>query len=157
MSDSDPPENSDSTLTAPLCVSVSVKRWLLVALMVLVSGSQFGCVHRRMTIRSIPSGALVKVDGEEIGYTPASVDFTYYGTREITLTKDGYETQTVMQKVRTPWYQVFPLDAVSDNLLPFEVTNRHDFTYQLQPKVVVPTEELLNRGNLLRSETQIGQ
>ncbi|QDT41495.1 PEGA domain protein [Gimesia alba] len=157
MSDSDFPENSDLTLSAPLSVSVSVKRWLLVALMVLVSGSQFGCVHRRMTIRSIPSGALVKVDGEEIGYTPASVDFTYYGTREITLTKDGYETQTVMQKVRTPWYQVMPLDLVSDNLLPFEVTNRHDFTYQLQPKVVVPTEELLNRGNLLRSETQIGQ
>ena len=84
-------------------------------------------------------------------------DFTYYATREITLTKDGYETQTVMQKVKTPWYQVFPLDAVSDNLLPFEVTNRHDFTYQLQPKVVVPTEELLNRGNMLRNETQIGQ
>ncbi|WP_339735071.1 PEGA domain-containing protein [uncultured Gimesia sp.] len=110
-----------------------------------------------MTIRSVPTGALVKVDGDEIGYTPASVDFTYYGTREITLTKDGYETQTVMQKVKTPWYQTFPLDAVSDNLLPFEVTNRHEFTYQLQPKVVVPTEELLNRGNLLRSETQIGQ
>tara|TARA_R110002095_G_scaffold111981_1_gene97853 strand:- start:56615 stop:57070 length:456 start_codon:yes stop_codon:yes gene_type:complete len=151
MSDSVPPVNSNSTL------SVSVKRWLIVALLVLVSGSQIGCVHRRMTIRSVPTGALVKVDGDEIGYTPASVDFTYYGTREITLTKDGYETQTVMQKVKTPWYQTFPLDAVSDNLLPFEVTNRHEFTYQLQPKVVVPTEELLNRGNLLRSETQIGQ
>lgn len=157
MSDFVSPENSDSALTAPLCASVSVKRWLLVTLMVLISGSQFGCVHRRMTIRSVPSGALVKVDGEEIGYTPASVDFTYYGTREITLTKDGYETQTVMQKVKTPWYQVMPLDAVSDNLLPYEVTNRHEFTYQLQPKVVVPTDELLNRGNLLRSETQIGQ
>lgn len=138
-------------------VFVYSKRWFLVALLVLMAVGQFGCVHRRMTIRSVPTGALVKVDGDEIGYTPVSVDFTYYGTREVTLTKDGYETQNVMQKVKTPWYQTFPLDAVSDNLLPFEVTNRHEFTYQLQPKVVVPTDELLNRGNLLRSETQIGQ
>lgn len=129
----------------------------MITLIVFLTVVQFGCVHRRMTIRSVPSGALVKVDDEEIGYTPVSVDFTYYATREITLTKDGYETQTVMQKVKTPWYQRFPLDAVSDNLLPFEVTNRHEFTYQLQPKVVVPTDELLNRGNLLRNETQIGQ
>lgn len=137
-------------------LTVKTKRRYLLALLVLLAISQSGCVHRRMTIRSIPSGALVKVDGDEIGYTPVSVDFTYYATREITLTKDGYETQSVMQKVKTPWYQVFPLDAVSDNLLPFEVTNRHEFTYQLQPKVVVPTEELLNRGNMLRNDTQIG-
>jgi len=138
-------------------VIVPAKRWFLIALLFLLTSGQFGCVHRRMTIRSVPSGALVKVDGEEIGYTPTSVDFTYYATREITLTKDGFETQNVMQKVKTPWYQTFPLDAVSDNLLPFEVTNRHEFTYQLKPKVVVPTDELLNRGNLLRSESLIGQ
>lgn len=152
-----PPVNPSSDQPGLELSFVSAKRWFFVALVVFLAGGQSGCVHRRMTIRSVPAGALVKVDGDEIGYTPTSVDFTYYGTREITLTKDGYETQTVMQKVKTPWYQVFPLDAVSDNLLPFEVTNRHDFTYQLQPKVVVPTDELLNRGNLLRSETQIGQ
>lgn len=157
MSDSVLPLPLRSALGSVRLAIVDAKRWSLFALLVLLAAGQTGCVHRRMTIRSVPSGALVKVDGEEIGYTPVSMDFTYYGTREISLTKDGYETQTVMQKVRSPWYQKFPLDAVSDNLLPFEVTNRHEFTYQLQPKVVVPTEELLNRGNLLRSETQIGQ
>ncbi len=35
-----------------------------------------GCVHRRVTINSYPQGALVKVDGKDIGYTPASFDFT---------------------------------------------------------------------------------
>ena len=156
---SDPVNTLPARATVPRFrfASVDVKRGSLFALLLLLAAVQTGCVHRRMTIRSVPSGALVKVDGEEIGYTPVSMDFTYYGTREITLTKDGYETQSVMQKVRTPWYQWMPLDAVTDNLLPFEVTNRHEFTYQLQPKVVVPTEELLNRGNMLRSETQIGQ
>lgn len=157
MFNPDFPINLTSATPGFAAVLGPAKRPVLIALLFLLTCGQFGCVHRRMTIRSVPSGALVKVDGEEIGYTPTSVDFTYYATREITLTKDGYETQAVMQKVKTPWYQRFPLDAVSDNLLPFEVTNRHEFTYQLQPKVVVPTDELLNRGNLLRSDTQIGQ
>jgi hypothetical protein len=122
---------------------------------VLLAGS--GCVHRRMTIRSDPPGATVLLEGEEIGYTPASVDFTHYGTREITLIKDGYETLTTLQKVKTPWYQVPPLDFVSDNLLPFRVTNRHEFTYKLHPKRILPTQDILQRANTLRSDAQVGE
>ena len=109
-----------------------------------------------MTIRSDPPGAQVLVDGEKVGHTPASVDFTYYGTREITLVKPGYETLSVFQRIRPPWYQIPPLDFFSDNLLPFRVTNRHDFQYHLAPRVVVPTGELLERANSLRSEAQMG-
>lgn len=109
-----------------------------------------------MTIRSDPPGALVLVDGEERGYTPMQMDFTYYGTREITLIKDGYETLTVVQPVKTPWYQIVPIDFFADNLLPFKVTDRHEFRYPLKPQVIVPTQELLDRAGALRSETQIG-
>ena len=114
-------------------------------------------MHRRMTFRSNPPGALVLVDGQEIGFTPVSVDFTYYGTREITLIKDGYETLTVLQDVPAPWYQYVPLDFVSDNFLPYKVTNRHEFSYRLQRTTTVPTQELLDRANSLRSETRIGR
>ncbi len=115
-----------------------------------------GCIHRRMTIRSEPAGALVLLDGEEIGYTPCSVDFTYYGTREITLIKDGYETLTVLQKVQTPWYQYPGIDFFADNLWPHKVTNRHEFSYRLQPQAIVPTQELLDRANSLRGDVQVG-
>lgn len=115
-----------------------------------------GCVHRRMTIDSVPQGAQVLLDGENIGYTPASINFDYYGTHEVTLRKDGYETHTSPLKVPMPWYQVPPLDFVSDNFLPFKARDRQYFSFQLQPKVVVPTEELLNRANVLRSEAQVG-
>ena len=110
-----------------------------------------------MTIRSDPPGALVLVDGKEIGYSPAQTDFTYYGTREIMLVKDGFETVTTMQKVRTPWYQVFPLDFVSDNLLPFKVTNRHEFNYRMRPQEIPPTNELIERASGLRLEAELGQ
>jgi hypothetical protein len=62
-----------------------------------------GCVQRRMTIRSDPPGALVYVDDYEIGNTPVSTDFVYYGTRKIRLVKDGYETLTVRQPFPVPW------------------------------------------------------
>lgn len=129
-----------------------------VALVVLTTlTSLSGCVHRRMTINSNPPGARVLLDGEEIGETPTSVDFTHYGTREISLQKDGYDTLKTLQTVPPPWYQIFPIDFFADNLLPYQLTNRHEFNYQLQPSsTIVPTQELLGRANALRSETHAG-
>jgi hypothetical protein len=114
-----------------------------------------GCVHRRMTIESNPVGALVLLDGKEIGYTPVSHDFIYYGTREVTLIKDGYETQTYPASLKAPWYQWVPLDFFSDNLLPYQVTNRHRFTYQMQPKDPIrdSDQNLQQRGDAFRSES----
>lgn len=113
-------------------------------------------MHRRMTIASNPPGARVLVDGRDAGLTPVSLDFLYYGTRKITLMKDGYETLTVMQPVSMPWYQVPPLDLVSDNFLPMKVTDRRMFQYDLRRQQHVPRKELLDRANALRSEAQIG-
>lgn len=107
-------------------------------------------------VQSNPPGAMVLVEGREIGYTPTAVDFTYYGTREITLIKDGYETSTQLVPVRAPWYQWPGVDFFSDNLLPFRVTDRRTASFDLQPKQMVPNQELLNRGQMLRSEAQIG-
>lgn len=124
----------------------------LVAMLLLSTG---GCVHRRLTIRSNPPAAKVYVDGRDAGLTPATVDFTYYATREIRLVKPGYETMTKLVPVRTPWYQVPPFDFFSDNLLPTQVTNRNEFTFQLVPQVVVPQSELIERANTLRTEARI--
>ena len=92
------------------------------------------------------------VDGEEAGYTPASIDYTYYGTREITLTKEGYQTLTTPIKLSTPWYQCFPLDFISDNFAFTKINDRRDVTYILQRENIEPTENVENRANNLRSE-----
>ena len=57
------------------------------------------CVQRRLTIRSNPPGAYVYVDDYEIGITPCSTDFIYYGTRQFRLVREGYETLTVEKKI----------------------------------------------------------
>lgn len=130
----------------------------LALLVMLMALNGAGCVHRRMTIESNPPNALVVVDGEEVGKTPTAVDFTYYGTREIKLIKDGYETATFHQPIPTPWYQLPGLDFFSDNFAFGKIRDRHRFSYTLQPRVTGPAsaQGLLDRAGSLRSESMLG-
>jgi hypothetical protein len=112
-----------------------------------------GCVRRRLNVRTNPPGALVYVDNQQIGTTPCSVDFTYYGTREIRLIKPGFETLTVNQPIPTPWYQIPPIDFISENLLPTKIRDNRTVTYNLAPQLEVPTQQLIDRANQLRQDT----
>lgn len=116
-----------------------------------------GCVYRRLVVRSDPPGAQVILDGQEVGNTPVAVPFTYYGTRQLTLVKPGYETRTELVRIPAPWYQWMPIDFVSDNFLPRQVNDRHEICWQLSPQGVVPQEKLQERAESLRSEAHIGQ
>jgi hypothetical protein len=125
--------------------------WLLAAVLLCVVAG--GCVQRRMTIRSNPPGALVYVDNYEIGTTPVSTDFVYYGKRKIRLVKDGYETLTVEQRFWPPWYQYFPLDFVAENIYPGEIRDEHVLDFPLVPQMVVPTNQLIQRAEDLRRDS----
>lgn len=130
--------------TRPTGASITV---VLVLLTLLTAPS---CVRRRMTVRSNPPGALVYVDNYEIGTTPCSTDFTYYGTREIRLVKDGYETLTVKQPIPTPWYEIPGIDFFSENVVPREIRDERTISYDLKPQVIVPAEQLLSRAEGVR-------
>jgi hypothetical protein len=115
-----------------------------------------GCVRRRLTVRSQPEGATVYIDDQEVGETPVSTPFTFYGTRKIQLVKDGYETLTVKQKFSPPWYQIPPLDFFSENLTAKELRDERIVDFELEPQRVVPVDELLGRAQQLRTTTQAG-
>jgi PEGA domain len=127
-----------------------------VALLAAMAILPTGCVRRRLFVQSNPPGAMVFVDNQQIGSTPCSVDFTYYGTREIRLVKPGFETLTVNQPIPTPWYEVPPVDFVSENLVPSRLIDHRTVAFNLQPQVIVPTEQLLDRANQLRQDTLQG-
>lgn len=112
-----------------------------------------GCVQRRLTIRSNPPGAVVYVDNQEIGTTPCSTDFLFYGTRQFRLVKDGYETLKTERFISPPFYQIFPLDFVSENVVPWEIRDERSVDFDLQPQVIVPTQALLGRAQDLRQGT----
>ena len=135
---------------------ILLKQSLLLMTVLLVCCCQLSCVHRRLTIRSNPPGALVYVDGQEIGFTPVSTPFVYYGTRSIRLEMDGYEIVEQMHRIRAPWYQIPPIDFVSENLSFRDIRDERVLDFQLVPMQIVPTGRLLDRANNLRRDSQMG-
>lgn len=114
-----------------------------------------GCVQRRVTVRSNPPGALVYIGKHEIGKTPCSVGFIWYGVREIKLVKDGFETLTVNQWIGPPWYQIPPLDFVAENVYPYKLRDERTFDYQLIPQRVTAVEQFKQRAENLRQANRL--
>jgi len=115
-----------------------------------------GCVRRRLTVRTNPPGAQVFVDDQEIGTTPCSAAFVYYGTRKITVMKDGYKTETIFQKIPPPWYEFPLLDFVVENAVPREIRDERVVDVQLSPQELVPQQKLLDRATALRDSARSG-
>jgi hypothetical protein len=109
-----------------------------------------------MTIRSNPAGALVFVDDQEIGVTPVSTSFTYYGTRKIQLFKDGFETVTAKQRFPLTWYQWPVVEFFAENLWPFELRDERYVDFDMVPQQIVPNEKLLERAESLRTSARQG-
>jgi hypothetical protein len=132
-------------------------RPIMVALLVAALAlSTTGCVRRRMTVRTTPPGAQVFVDDQEIGTTPCSAAFVYYGTRKITIMKDGYRTETIYQKIPPPWYEIPPLDFLVENVYPLEQRDERMVDVQLVPEELLPQQKLIDRAQLLRDSARAG-
>jgi hypothetical protein len=133
---------------------LAFRRLVWLGLLSSLAGSP-GCVQRRLTIRSNPPGALVMIDNHNIGITPCSTDYTYYGKRNIQLIRDGYETLNDSRWILPPWYEIPPLDVVTENVIPYELRDERIIDYQLMPQKVVPTQQLLGRAENLRQTTHL--
>ena|SRR5436190_2500136 len=146
MSESSSPQNPQPTSS----------RLIVAACMIASCMVTTGCVRRRLTVRTNPPGAQVFVDDQEIGTTPCSAAFVYYGTRKITLMKDGYRTETIFQKIPPPWYELPPLDFLVENVVPLEQRDERIVDVQLVPEELVPQQKLLDRAQSLRDSARTG-
>jgi hypothetical protein len=130
-------------------------RWLFVALASALLTGLTGCVERRFVIDSVPSGAQVLRNNQPIGFTPADDSFIYHGKYQFTLIKDGYETLHVVQHVRTPWWQIPPLDFITENVIPFKFREVRRYTYVMKPLKATRTGEVLQRATGLREQGRL--
>ncbi|MFO0964447.1 MAG: PEGA domain-containing protein [Gemmataceae bacterium] len=126
--------------------------WAGLALLLFFTG---GCVERRFVITSDPPGAIVYDENNNpLGATPVDKPFTYYGKYRFTLVKDGHQTTVIEQDVKAPWYDVFLVDFVSENLLPFTLRDVHriggDTGVPLAPAQIPPPEPVLKSASDLR-------
>jgi hypothetical protein len=75
--------------------------------------------ERTLRFTSDPPGAEVSLDGTPVGLTPVEVEFFHYGTRRVVFRRPGYGTTSLRVELQVPWYARFPLDIVSEVVLPF--------------------------------------
>ena len=129
---------------------------LYLLLMVAIAVFSTGCVRRRMMVRTSPPGAVVSVDNQVIGTTPAASPFVYYGTREFRIEKDGYRTETIRRRFNPPWYQWPVIDFFAETLWPGEIRDERIIDVQLVPQTLEPTEAVVQRADALRLQSQAG-
>ena len=122
---------------------------LIVALSVLTLN---GCVERFITVTSKPTGAIVWLNDEEVGVTPVTVPFTWYGDYDVVLRKEGYQTLKTWQRAAPPFYEWPGIDFVTECLIPIPFIDRHQWDLQLKPKVAVDPQGLIERAKSLKAE-----
>ena len=106
-----------------------------------------GCVQRIMTVKSDPPGALVFMNGQEVGRTPLSQEFLWYGNYDVVLRLDGYETLKTNAAVPAPPWQYIPIDLITD-MMP--LTDEHVLNYTLTPTPPADPAELLSNAQQTR-------
>lgn len=97
-----------------------------------------GCVTRTINIETSPSNASIYIDNKYVGESPVSIPFTHYGTRKITIEKRDenerlvYKRKIIFEEIKAPFYELFPIDIISEVVLPIKYEDNHYFNYQLE-------------------------
>jgi hypothetical protein len=126
----------------PVCVG------LLLGLMASV-----GCVRREIALLTTPPGATVEMDGQLLmterevidregevieiirpvpRLTPIRLPFSWYGTHKFIVRKEGFARAEQVVHMRPPWYQHFPIDFFSDNVVPWTIKDIRTVSFDLE-------------------------
>jgi len=123
---------------------------LLIATGLAVGLAAPGCVRRTVTINTDPQGARVVLNDEEVGTSPVSVDFVWYGDYDVILRKEGYETVHAHHKLTPPWYQVPPIDFFAEVLCPLKLHDQQQMSFGLEPAQPIDRAQLLEHAKEVR-------
>ena len=96
-----------------------------------------GCLHRSLTIRTEPPGALVYLNDQLKGESPVTYDFEWYGWHRVTIRKAGFERIEERKLLRVPPYLWIPFDLAME-LAPFPVNDQRTLSYALTPLPPLP-------------------
>ena len=113
-----------------------------------------GCVERKLTINTQPQGALVELNDEEIGTSPVTVNFNWYGDYCVRISKQDYETLNTHRLLKGPWYDKFPFDFFAQIVNPNRIVNSYEWTFELSPKRQISPEELIKNAQEMKKQLQ---
>ncbi len=120
---------------------------------VIVSLAVCGCVERQLTINTMPQGAVVTLNDEEIGSSPVTVSFNWYGDYNVRISKKGYETLKTHRALKGPWYDKFPFDLFAQLFNPKMILDSYEWTFDLSERREPNRAELIKSAEALRKQT----
>ncbi len=118
----------------------------------LAAGALAGCIERTISIDSTPPGALVYLNDQEIGRTPVTVPFTFYGKYDVRIEKEGYQSITTLQKAQAPWWEA-PGPDIFAEALPGEHSVDLKWNFTLEPTAPTNSAVLIEHAKQLRALT----
>ncbi|MFA5238105.1 MAG: PEGA domain-containing protein [Phycisphaerae bacterium] len=111
-----------------------------------------GCVERKLTINTQPQGAIVVLNDEEVGTSPVTVSFEWYGDYNVRITKEGFETLKTHRNLKGPWYDKMPFDFFAQIVNPRRIVNSYEWTFTLETQTQPDREELLKSAQELKDQ-----
>jgi hypothetical protein len=110
-----------------------------------------GCVERKITILTEPAGALVALNDEEIGTSPVTVGFEWYGDYSVRLTKEGYQTLNTHQNLKRPLRDRVFIDLLDDMFM--TRIDEYTWTFKLEPYQQPQKDQLIDQAVKMQKQT----
>ena len=86
---------------------------------------------RTLRVTTEPQGALVRLDEDVIGRSPLEHEFVHGGQRRLSLYLPGYRTWSRRIDLQMPWYSRFPMDLVTELIVPLGLDHEFDVDVRL--------------------------
>ncbi len=128
--------------------------WAVLGAACLAITGCYGQVHRTITVDSEPPGARCWLNDNEVGRTPVTVPFTWYGTYSVRLEAAGCEPLVTEAKVRAPPYQWIGPDLAFETIVPGVHYDTHAFRFALKEARPVDPDSLRERAEGLRRDAK---
>jgi len=130
------------------------------AMLVLAVPALGGCLERTVTITSEPPGALVVLNDEEIGRTPVTTGFRYFGVYDVRLQREGYEPIATEREAVAPIWEYPGIDLLAI-AAPWRVKTKLDWHFDMTElpmpgtaEAIEAESELFDRARSLRDASR---
>lgn len=131
------------------------RKTCLPALLFLAGGLAACETQRTITVTSNPAGALVFLNDEEVGRTPVTVPFTFYGTYSVRLEKPGYDPLSTKKEASGPFWELPGPDLIA-LLVPGKKVDLR-WHYDLKALPMAEGVSAIDEGQLLVRARQMRQ
>ncbi|WP_161491732.1 PEGA domain-containing protein [Sedimentisphaera salicampi] len=112
-----------------------------------------GCVNRELKVITKPENADVYLNGEQIGSSPVSTNFNWYGTYDVKIAKKGFKTLQQTAEIKRPLHDYFPFDIFA-GIFNSGKTYTYRWHFDLEKAREPSREALVERANNLAERAE---